>query len=201
MRSLWHHHCALCHLAVNYHPVVLSPKLSYVYKPYHLWPLCPINPELYHSNDLPLKSLLGAIISVILWASCGLRVAELTGNSTILWLTQVCNIQYHNWASIWGHLSMFLQQGKLRQPTLCLVDYKRKLKQSKLNAAVTKKASTRPRRESSFEDQLQLLHPLSLSMWLVGLSNDIECQGICGSNPYQGPPLRFMALWSTIANS
>ena len=38
---------------------------------------------------------------------------------------------------------MFLQQGKLRQPTLCLVDYKRKLKQSKLNASVTKKSSIR----------------------------------------------------------
>ena len=50
-----------------------------------IYDLCAyINPELYHSNVLPLKSLLGAIISVILRASCGLRVAELTGNSTVL---------------------------------------------------------------------------------------------------------------------
>jgi len=42
------------------------------------------NPELYHSNVLPLKSLLGAIICVILRASCGLRVDELTGNSTVV---------------------------------------------------------------------------------------------------------------------
>jgi len=52
--------------------------------------------------------------------------------------------------------------------------------------------STRPQRESSFEDQLQL----SLSMWPVGLSNDMECQGICGSNPSRSP-LRYMAVWST----
>jgi len=42
------------------------------------------SPELYHSDVLVLKSQLGAIISVMLQASCGLRVAELTGNSTIL---------------------------------------------------------------------------------------------------------------------
>jgi len=29
------------------------------------------NPELYHTKELPLKSLVGAISSVILWASCG----------------------------------------------------------------------------------------------------------------------------------
>jgi len=38
--------------------------------------------ELYHTKELPLKSLLGGIVSVILRASCGLRVAELTGNHT-----------------------------------------------------------------------------------------------------------------------
>ena len=60
MHSLWHHHCPLSHLAELSDIVLCVQALSFMTSvPYK-------NPELYHSDVLPLKSLLGAIIFVIL---------------------------------------------------------------------------------------------------------------------------------------